>query len=313
MPNNVRDELERLIGEAESSPDAPDSVKLARARLAASLAEGLGAQDAAAALGDTGADDLALLAAYREKHLSEPERTAFVALLARNSNLRADLASGAALLDALEAERPSGVPPDLLTRAKAEFAAGSRAPAPKAHRPPVPPSRRRLAWVSLFLLAAVVVSTPGVLRIINQKSEPVSQVAAPPPVGLANPPAAAPAAPIAATPPRFEDHLRVRSTDAQMGLEPRAAEDETSPCDQAPQTAAAQHGRRHEAAVERKRTLSNAQPARTRPCPPAQPSGTAGVSRSPHPGPAAADTNAAASRTLAVPPAAAPALSPATR
>src|ERR1700688_3724862 len=128
MAGRFPDEIERLLAEAGSGLDTPTREAL-RARLAASLAQGLDSQSGA----DRRTDDLAGLAAFLDGRLTGAVREAFIQNLVEAPSRRAELDSAAALLDAVGGGVP--VAPALLAQAAAEFAPAAAAPSATAAKP----------------------------------------------------------------------------------------------------------------------------------------------------------------------------------
>src|SRR5579871_5947408 len=109
MTDKIKGEIERLLEEPDDLPAAGQPSSLLRARLAATMAEGLA--DPAAPDGE--AIDAATMAAFIDGRLSAAERDKFTAALAQQPGLRADIESVTALVDDI-GEAPLRAPADLL-------------------------------------------------------------------------------------------------------------------------------------------------------------------------------------------------------
>ena len=174
MERHLRAQLERLLAEAGDRADG-DAADGLRARLAANVTEGLEQQARAAPANvEDDAEDLARVAAYLDGRLTGSERAAFLASLAASPRRRADLASAAALLDAIEVE-PNPVPAELSARAGSAFAA----PAidAKSARPMLALPNRAIGW-SLATLALLVL-VPGSLVVVGGRVDWLSHSEAP--------------------------------------------------------------------------------------------------------------------------------------
>jgi hypothetical protein len=161
MTDSFKREIERLLEEPDGQPEADRH--LLRARLAATLSEGLDEAKAASSsrpdLGDIGS-----IAAFIDGRLTGDVRDEFVTALAERRGLRADVASSTALVQAV-ASNPVQVPKHLMARANAQFA-----PAPvvrlesrwrldlSAFLP-----RRRIAWAMVAALALIVATPAGLM------------------------------------------------------------------------------------------------------------------------------------------------------
>lgn len=166
MERHLRAQFERLLAEADDRTDG-DAAQPLRARLAADVAEALeDAISSASATGENDADDLTHAAAYLDGRLAGREREAFLTSLAANTRRRADLASAAALLSAIEAE-PMTAPADLLARAGSVFAPRNA----RAERawPRVAWRNRAVGW-SLAALA-LLVFVPGALVLVTGRMD----------------------------------------------------------------------------------------------------------------------------------------------
>src|SRR5580704_15714709 len=165
MAGRLPDEIERLLAEAGSGLDTPAREAL-RARLAASLAQGLDSPSGADQPADDLADGPAGLAAFLDGRLTGAAREAFIQKLVEAPSHRAELDSAAVLLDAVGNGAP--VAPELLARAAAEFA-----PAPVISSAAIgKPSwwaRGRLgtpgARVAITAVLALVVLVPGIAMV----------------------------------------------------------------------------------------------------------------------------------------------------
>jgi hypothetical protein len=159
MSKQIAQEISQLLAdEYERRPS--ETQRLAKARLVASIAEGLGrAQipNMRAGLSDGSR------AAFLDARLSPDERHLVVSALSRDPEDRAEMSSAAALLDCVDAE-PSALPRDLLARAATAFvqSASDRASAIGSQRAWRRPALLAFATslAALILLMAVV---PGLL------------------------------------------------------------------------------------------------------------------------------------------------------
>ncbi len=232
MERHLRAQFERLLAEAGDRADG-DAADVLRARLAANVAEGLEQEARAASANVEGdAEDLARAAAYLDGRLAGSEREAFLASLAASPRRRADLASAAALLGAIEAE-PKTVPAELSARAGSAFAA--RAVHAKSARPMLAWRNRTIGW-SLATLALLVL-VPGALVVVGGRVDwpfhseaPLPSLGAPAPARLEEAvPQVPPAAPI--------DSFKLKADAPAHGREPsdvaRSAP-APDPCETAP-------------------------------------------------------------------------------
>ena len=186
MERGLREQIERLLAEAGDGPRRPDAAGALRARLAATLGEGL---EGTAKRHERGDDDPARLAAYLDGALSEAERRIVLAGLADDPARRANLASAAALLSAIESDRQE-VPLGLMALAQSTFApAGAAAARPRWILRPRAPA---IGWAGAALLVLVLV--PGIVIVLNDRigspssveniSPPRSEQAIPPPSAM---------------------------------------------------------------------------------------------------------------------------------
>jgi hypothetical protein len=169
MTDSIKREIEHLLdepGDAQATKRTSDSL---RYKLAATLSEALESSDPSTA-SDT--PDIASMAAFIDGKLSGAERDKFVAALAAQPSLRADLDATSALVEAV-ADNTMKPPAHLLARANAQFA-----PAPQ------PASQREAGWdlsglfsvflprqrLALALVAALalVLAVPAGLMIRDQ-------------------------------------------------------------------------------------------------------------------------------------------------
>lgn len=156
MNRDLKREIERLLDD----PAAGETANLLRARLAATLSEGLSAPDASAEANEM---DTASMAAFIDGRLTDAERDTVAATLARHPGLRHDLESAAALVSSV-ADAPVEVPGHLMARAGAQFA-------PAAPRPTERPRwqlswllpRRRMALVAAVALAVIVIAPASLM------------------------------------------------------------------------------------------------------------------------------------------------------
>lgn len=164
MTDNFKSEIERLLDEPAEPPVAGAPSDRLRARLAATLSEGLG--DAPVASSDPAAGNAASVAAFIDGRLTGDAREKFASVLAQEPNLRADLESAADLVYSI-ADSPAQVPKHLLARASAQFApeppraveARSRWSFSLADLLP----RQRLALAMAAVLAVVIAIPAGMM------------------------------------------------------------------------------------------------------------------------------------------------------
>jgi hypothetical protein len=231
MERHLRAQFERLLAEAGDRADG-DAADALQARLAADAAEALNDEvrtSSASAAGNHDAEDLARAAAYLDGRLTGPEREAFLTSLAASPRRRADLASAAALLGAIEAE-PKTPPADLLARAGAAFA-------PHAGHGTV--ARRIFAWRNRAMgwslaTLALLIFVPGALLLVGGRVDwpfhpeaPLRSLdsSAPPRPDEAAPQPAAPA-PVDALRPKAEApaHARESADMARSAQQPSSCE-----------------------------------------------------------------------------------------
>jgi hypothetical protein len=155
MTDDFKRKIERLLDESAEPPVAGPPDRL-RARLAATLSEGLAA--AAASKEDSSP---ASIAAFVDGKLADGARDEFAKALAREPGLRADVASATDLVYSVT-DSPVEVPKHLLARAGAQFAA-------TPPRPVEAPPRWRFSFADLLprqrLALAMVAALAVVLAI----------------------------------------------------------------------------------------------------------------------------------------------------
>jgi hypothetical protein len=164
MTDNFKSEIERLLDEPAEPPVAGAPSDRLRARLAATLSEGLG--DASVASSNPDPGNPAAVAAFIDGRLTGDAREKFASVLAQEPNLRADLESAADLVHSI-ADSPAQAPKHLLARASAQFApeppraveARSRWSFSLADLLP----RQRLALAMAAVLAVVVAIPAGMM------------------------------------------------------------------------------------------------------------------------------------------------------
>jgi hypothetical protein len=162
MTDRLRREIERLLDEPAEPPVAGQ--KPVRARLAATLTEGLG--DASAVASPPDAGNLAAVAAFVDGQLTGAAREEFVSALAQQPGLRAEVDAAADLVSSIS-DSPAQVPKHLLARAGAQLApalprateARSRWTFSFANLLP----RQRLALAMAAVLAVVVIIPAGMM------------------------------------------------------------------------------------------------------------------------------------------------------
>jgi hypothetical protein len=170
MTDDIKRRIERLLEE----PDVPPEQSFLRARLTATLSEGLAGS---AEESDFDAGDPASMAAFIDGQLTGAERDKHAAALARHQGLRADMESAATLVDSINSS-PSKVPAGLLARASVQFA-------PAAPRPAAARSesrwqlsalwpRQRVAWAVVAALLVVVIA-PAALMVGGRVESPLPQ------------------------------------------------------------------------------------------------------------------------------------------
>jgi hypothetical protein len=165
MTDNFKSEIERLLDEPAEPPVAATPSDRLRARLAATLSEGLG--DASVAPSDPNVGSPASVAAFIDGRLTGNAREKFTSALAQEPSLRADMESAADLVTSI-ADSPSQVPKHLMARAGAQFAPEPPRPAEARSRwsfslaDLLPRQRMALAMVAVL---AVVVAVPAGMMI----------------------------------------------------------------------------------------------------------------------------------------------------
>jgi hypothetical protein len=169
MTDSIKREIGRLLDEPGDLPATGEVSDRLRARLTATVSEGLGSASAGSSA--TGTRDIAAMAAFIDGQLTGAARDKFVADLAQQQNLRADVESTADLVYATS-DSPLEVPRHLLARASAQFApaqppqttaqqAGSRWD-PSALLSAFLP-RQRIAWAMVAALALIVAVPAGLM------------------------------------------------------------------------------------------------------------------------------------------------------
>ena len=158
LEKSLRDVIERLLREPERAPTTTADL---RARLAADFADAL--DTSSASRPDQHVDYMAAIATHLDGRLTAPARDAFVQALAHDSELRADLAAAAALLDAIS---------DELDPLPAAFRASALTTLPPPHLVAESSKprgrfagfdRRRAIGASLAAIAAIMVLLPFIL------------------------------------------------------------------------------------------------------------------------------------------------------
>jgi hypothetical protein len=156
MTDKFKSEIERLLDEPAEPPVAGRPSDRLRARLAATLSEGLG--DAPVASSDPEAGNPASVAAFIDGQLTGGAREKFTSVLAQEPSLRADVDSAADLVYSI-ADSPVEVPKHLLARAGVQFA-------PEPQRPAEARSRWRLSFADLLPRQRLVLAMVAVLAVI---------------------------------------------------------------------------------------------------------------------------------------------------
>jgi hypothetical protein len=173
MTDRLRREIERLLDEPAEPPVAGQKPGRVRARLAATLTEGLG--DASGTASDADAGNPAAVAAFIDGQLTGAAREEFVSALAQQPGLRAEVDSAADLVSS-RADSPVEVPKHLLARAGAQFAPAPPRPATEARSrwtfslANLLP-RQRLALAMAAVLAVLVIIPTGMM-ISSRFGEP---------------------------------------------------------------------------------------------------------------------------------------------
>ena len=162
MTDDIKREIERLLDEPSGTSATEQKTSLLRARLAATLAEGLSSADGTT---KSEASDAASIAAFIDGQLSPEERQQFLAALARRQDLRADVESAAELVHSI-AEGPLQAPSDLLTRAAARLtpvAPSRQAAQPSRWQLSSLWPRRPVAWAMVAALMLVALTPAGLM------------------------------------------------------------------------------------------------------------------------------------------------------
>jgi hypothetical protein len=155
MTDRIKREIERLLDEPGEAPVAGQESDRLRARLAATLSEGLADPSPTAA--DAG--NPAQVAAFVDGQLTGAARDQFAGALARQPGLRADVESAADLVASI-ADRPAQVPKHLLARAGAQLAPESPRAAPQAR------ARWTFSFAALFQRPRLALAMAAVLAMI---------------------------------------------------------------------------------------------------------------------------------------------------
>jgi hypothetical protein len=236
MAGRLPDEIERLLAEAGGGLDSPAREAL-RARLAASLAQGLDSHSGADRRADDPADNLSGLAAFLDGQLTGAAREAFVQNLVEAPGRRAELDSAAALLDTVGDGAP--VAPKLLAQAAATFAPAVT-PTATAAKPSWwalgRPGARGIR-VAVTAVLALVVLVPGIAMVGKRLQQDAAREKAP-----AAQPASPAGPPRQAETPRFGPRLDAASSreDFLGGQQPSPAASVSAPAQ--PANPASPHG-----------------------------------------------------------------------
>jgi len=142
MERRLRKKVEWFLAGLSEAPDPRDAAHLVRARLVATLAEGLETEDDGRAGDEKRPQDLGLMAAYLDGQLAGSERHSFETSLMDAQGGHADLNSASRLVSAVECEQQE-LPAELLARAQSELAI-----------PPAMSTRARRAWKFRLLVRA---------------------------------------------------------------------------------------------------------------------------------------------------------------
>jgi anti-sigma-K factor RskA len=153
MTDDFKNKIERLLDEPDETPVAGAPPDRLRARLSATLSEGL--DDAPVAASDV---DAASVAAFIDGRLTGDAREKFARALAREPNLRADMESAADLVSSV-GENPMQVPKHLMARAAAQFA-------PEPPRAVETRSRWSFSFADLLPRQRVALAAVAVLAVV---------------------------------------------------------------------------------------------------------------------------------------------------
>ena len=156
MTDDFKNKIERLLDEPDEAPVAGAPADRLRARLSATLSEGL--ENASVAASDADAGNPALVAAFIDGRLTGEAREKFARALAREPNLRADMESAADLVSSV-GESPVPVPKHLMTQAAAQFA-------PEPPRVVETRSRWSFSFADLLPRQRVALAAVAVLAVV---------------------------------------------------------------------------------------------------------------------------------------------------
>lgn len=213
MDRSFRSEIACLLGEPDDRPDADGVRRLLRARLAASMMEGVSGE---ARGEDNDPGELAQLAAFLDGRLSPAERDALVAALAQDPRRLADWVSAAALVQSVDADPPV-VPAGLLSRAAAEFAPAKTSGIAQ-ERSPRPAWRlgRRAVWAGMAAVLLVAVVAPSVwLTVGGRPAKPSGPDGEPSPIRAIVPQAVPPQTALPSQSPTVAPQLRSQRAPAE--------------------------------------------------------------------------------------------------
>jgi hypothetical protein len=177
MTERLSHELASLLAEDDGRSDRIEARGLLRARLARTIAEGLGQTPLKNGVGEVGTIDYGRIAAYLDCSLSRAERDAIAVKLIDDPVLRSEVAAAVLLLDGLEAH-PKAIPAELVARAVGVLATvrPTGPQAPVAGRTPVAIWwRRPAAWSAVTAVLLVAVLTPAVVSMVRERN-PASPV-----------------------------------------------------------------------------------------------------------------------------------------
>jgi hypothetical protein len=169
MAERLSHEIAQLLDEPDGGGHRQARDAFVRARLWASIAEGL---DQSSRPEAAGTGDPMRLAALLDHGLSPAERDAMLTALTQDPVGRAELSSAAELLRALDST-PHNVPPRLLARAVEIFDAEPLRGRPAiASWPSARPRRLPSRWImGLAAVLLVAVATPTVWLVISDRSD----------------------------------------------------------------------------------------------------------------------------------------------
>jgi hypothetical protein len=182
MTERFSHEIASLLADDDGRADRTEARALLRARLAASVSEGLGS--AASVQGESAASDYdhARVAAFIDRAVSRAEWGAIAARLVDDPAVRSEVASAVSLLDSIEAQ-PDAMPAGLEAPAAGIFA---RSPDPAADGARLSAAwwrRSPAQWSTIAAVMLLAVVTPVVVSVILESRVAPEPGAADAPVG----------------------------------------------------------------------------------------------------------------------------------